>query len=91
MTTTSTSEPQKDEDWDKDLTLPPPTAEWKHFVIQLNQDRGEGSITDLGLGTVVMEKGDAEVDTGDAEVNTGDAEVNTAGDEEVEMVKPQQM
>ena len=73
MTTTSTWEPQEDEDWDKDLTLPSPTVEWGHFVTQLNQDPREDSVTDSGLGMAVMEEGDAD-EVGDEEVESGDGE-----------------
>ena len=72
-TITSTSKPQEDEDWDKDLTLPPPTVEWGHFVTQLNQDPGEDSVADLGPGTAAMEEGDADT-VGDKEVEGGDGE-----------------
>ena len=55
--------------------LPPPAPEWGHFVTQLNQDPGDGSTTDLGLGTVAMEEEDAEADTaGDKEVKGRDGE-----------------
>ena len=48
---------------------------WGHFVTQLNQDPGDGSTVDSGLGTVTMEEEDAEADTtGDEEVKGGDGE-----------------
>ena len=63
----STTEPQE-EDWDQDLALPTPSAEWGHLVNQLNQDPRQESVADSGCGNVSMEEGDAD----------------TAGDEEVE-------
>ena len=49
--------------------------EWRHFVTQLNQDPGDGSTVDSGLGTIAMEEEDAEADTaGDEEVKGGDRE-----------------
>ena len=49
--------------------------EWRHFVTQLNQDPGDGSTADSGLGTVTMEEEDAEADTArDEEVKGGDRE-----------------
>ena len=66
---------QEEEDRDKDLSLPQPVLEWGHFVTQLNQDPGDSSTADSGLGTVAMEEEDAEADTaGDEEVEGGDGE-----------------
>ena len=60
---------------DKDLSLPQPAPEWGHFVTQLNQDPGDGSTADSGLGTVTMEEEEAEADTArDEEVKGGDGE-----------------
>ena len=59
----TSSEPQEEEDWDEDLSLPPPVPEWRHFITQLNQDPGDGSTADSGLGTIAMEEEDAEADT----------------------------
>ena len=43
--------------------------------MQLNQDPGDSSTVDSGLGTVAMEEEDAEADTGrDEEVEGGDGE-----------------
>ena len=49
--------------------------EWRHFVTQLNQDPGDGSTVNSGLGTITMEEEDAKADTaGDEEVEGGDRE-----------------
>ena len=49
--------------------------EWGHFVTQLNQDSGDSSTADSGLGTVTMEEEDAEANTArDEEVEGGDRE-----------------
>ena len=65
-------EPPEEEDWDAE----PPSPEWGHFVTQLNQDPGDGSTTDSGLGTVAMEEEGAEADTaGDEEVEGMDGKV----------------
>ena len=49
--------------------------EGRHFVTQLNQDPGDGSTADSGLGTVTMEEEDVEADTTrDEEVEGGDGE-----------------
>ena len=69
LTAATSSEPPEEEDWDAEPLLPPPAPEWGHFVMQLNQDPGNGSTIDSGLDTVAMEE--------------ENAEVNTAGDEEV--------
>ena len=46
-----------------------------HFVTQLNQDPGDGSTVDSGLGTITMEEEDAKADiAGDEEVKGGDGE-----------------
>ena len=51
--------------------------EWGHFVTQLNQDPGDSSTADSGLGTVTMEEEDAEADTArDQEVKGGDREAD---------------
>ena len=34
-----------------------------HFVTQLNQDPGDGSTADSGLGTIAMEEEDVKADT----------------------------
>ena len=53
--------------------LPPPVPEWRHFITQLNQDPGDGSTVDSGLGTLTLEEEDAKADTaGDEEVKGGD-------------------
>ena len=65
----------EEEDWDRDLSLPQPAPEWRHFFTQLNQDPGESPTADSGLGTVTMEEEDVEADTaGDEEVEGGDWE-----------------
>ena len=47
--------------------------EWRHFVTQLNQDPGDGSTVDSGLGTIAMEEEDAKADTArDKEAKGGD-------------------
>ena len=47
--------------------------EWRHFVTQLNQDPGDGSTVDSGLGTIAMEEEDAKADTArDEEAKGGD-------------------
>ena len=67
---------QEEEDWDKDLSLPQPAPKWGHFVTQLNQDPGDGSTVDSGLGTITMEEEDAKADTArDEEVEGGYGEV----------------
>ena len=74
-TTSSESQEKEEEDWDRDLSLPQPAPEWRHFVAQLNQDPGDGSTADSGLGTITMEEEDAKADTaGDEEVEGGDGE-----------------
>ena len=66
---------QEEEDWDKDLSLPRPAPKWGHFVTQLNQDPGDSSTADSGLGTITMEEEDAEADIAkDEEVKGGDGE-----------------
>ena len=69
------SHEEEEEDWDRDLSLPQPAPEWRHFVTQLNQDPGDSSTVDTGLGTIAMEEEDAKADTaGDEEVKGGDGE-----------------
>ena len=49
--------------------------EWRHFVTQLNQDPGDSSTVDSGLGTITMEEEDAKADTArDEKVEGGDGE-----------------
>ena len=49
--------------------------EWRHFVTQLNQDPGDGSTVDSGLGTITMEGEDVKADTArDEELEGGDGE-----------------
>ena len=49
--------------------------EWRHFVTQLNQDPGDGSTADSGLGTITMEEEDVKADMArDEEVKGGDGE-----------------
>ena len=68
-------ESQEEEDWDKDLSLPQPAPECGHFVTQLNQDPGDSSTADSGLGTIAIEEEDAKADTArDEEVKGGDGE-----------------
>ena len=75
-TAATSSELPEEEGWDAEPSLPPPVPEWRHFVMQLNQDPGDGSTTDSGLGTVAMEEEGAEVNTaGDEEVKGRDGEV----------------
>ena len=65
----------EEEDWDRDLSLPRPAPEWRHFVTQLNQDPGDSSTADSGLGTITKEEEDVEADTArDEEVKGGDRE-----------------
>ena len=74
-TTSLESQEAEEEDWDRDLSLPQPAPEWRHFVTQLNQDPGDGSTVDSGLGTVTMEEEDVEADMArDEEVEGGDGE-----------------
>ena len=61
--TSSKLQEAEEEDWDRDLSLPQPAPEWRHFVTQLNQDPGNSSTADSGLGTIAMEEEDVEVDT----------------------------
>ena len=77
-TATPSSELPEEEDWDAEPSLPALAPEWKHFVTQLNQDPGDGSTTDSGLGTVAMEEEGTQVHTAeDEEVKgrAGEAEV----------------
>ena len=49
--------------------------ECRHFVTQLNQDPGDGSTADSGLGTIAMEEEGVEADMArDEEVEGGDME-----------------
>ena len=65
----------EEEDWDRDLSLPRLVPEWRHFVTQLNQDPGDSSTVELGLGTITIEEEDVEADkAGDEEVKGGDGE-----------------
>ena len=69
------SQEEEEEDWDKELSLPWPAPKWRHFVTQLNQDPGDSSTVDSGLGTIKMEEEDAKADTArDEEVKGGDGE-----------------
>ena len=73
--TSSKLQGAEEEDWDRDLSLPRPVPEWRHFVTQLNQDPGDGSTVDSALGTITQEEEDVEADTaGDEEVEGGDGE-----------------
>ena len=65
----------EEEDWDSDLSLPRLAPEWRHFVTQLNQDPGDGSAVDSGLGTITMEEEDAKANMArDEEVKGSDGE-----------------
>ena len=65
----------EEEDWERDLSLPQPAPEWRHFVTQLNQDPRDGSTVDSGLGTITIEEEDVKADTArDEEVKGGDGE-----------------
>ena len=65
----------EEKDWDSNLSLPQLAPEWRHFVTQLNQDPGDGSTADSGLGTITMEEEDTKAHTArDEEVKGGDGE-----------------
>ena len=54
----SATNPEEEEDWETDVTLPPcpPAPGWKDLVSQLNQDPRAESIADSGIGTTAMEE-----------------------------------
>ena len=54
----SATNPEEEEDWDADVTAPPPCPPapgWKDLVSKLNQDPRAESIADSGIGTTAME------------------------------------
>ena len=57
----TSSKPQEEEDWDEDLSLTPPAPKWRHFIVQLNHDPGDGSTAHSGLGNITMKEKELEM------------------------------